>query len=255
MSGYIIAPINLTERQMLIYMCLYKRCNFENMQTDMTISQIRTGIKIVDLTEKIIYNEIQKMIKLGYLSVIAKARKGHAPTYKIIKVNEIGKPKVNQGETKEKSKVGDCNSLSVVEGSDMETIGKPKVCTINEKEKEKDNIYSLVIEKLNKTAFTKFKYSSQKTKSLINARVREGFSVDDFEKVIDIKAKEWIGTDMEKYLRPQTLFGTKFESYLNQKEKTPIGVGASTSKKYNYNNSICKNKNNNTQEIIEHKFV
>jgi hypothetical protein len=39
---------------------------------------------------------------------------------------------------------------------------------------------------------------------------------DDFKSVIDKKSKEWLGTNMERYLRPDTLFGTKFESYLNQ---------------------------------------
>ena len=46
--------------------------------------------------------------------------------------------------------------------------------------------------------------------------------VDDFKKVIDTKAAEWLGTDMEKFLRPQTLFGSKFESYLNQKSGNRI---------------------------------
>ena len=47
--------------------------------------------------------------------------------------------------------------------------------------------------------------------------MNEGFTVDDFKKVIDNKSAEW-GKDskMSKYLRPETLFGTKFESYLNQ---------------------------------------
>ena len=40
--------------------------------------------------------------------------------------------------------------------------------------------------------------------------------LDDFKSVIDKKSKEWLGTNMERYLRPDTLFGTKFESYLNQ---------------------------------------
>ena len=42
------------------------------------------------------------------------------------------------------------------------------------------------------------------------------FTVEDFKTVIDKKSLEWMGTEREKYLRPQTLFGTKFESYLNQ---------------------------------------
>ena len=48
--------------------------------------------------------------------------------------------------------------------------------------------------------------------------MNEGFTLADFEKVIDIKTDEWKGTDNDKYIRPETLFGTKFESYLNQKE-------------------------------------
>ena len=50
----------------------------------------------------------------------------------------------------------------------------------------------------------------------INARLKEGFTVEDFKTVIDKKVDEWKGTELEQYLRPDTLFGTKFESYLNQ---------------------------------------
>ena len=49
------------------------------------------------------------------------------------------------------------------------------------------------------------------------ARLNEGYSLDDFKQVIEKKVNEWKGTEMEKYLRPETLFGTKFENYLNQK--------------------------------------
>ena len=44
-----------------------------------------------------------------------------------------------------------------------------------------------------------------------------GANDDDFG--IDKKCVEWMNTDMQKYLRPETLFGTKFESYLNQQVK------------------------------------
>ena len=55
--------------------------------------------------------------------------------------------------------------------------------------------------------------------------IPEGFTKEDFIKVIDNKVNEWLGTDMERYLRPETLFGIKFEGYLNQKKKTPkLGV-------------------------------
>ena len=65
-------------------------------------------------------------------------------------------------------------------------------------------------------AGTKYKSNTAKTKQLINARLNEGFTLEDFKTVIDKKCVEWSGTEFEKFLRPNTLFGTKFESYLNQ---------------------------------------
>lgn len=74
-----------------------------------------------------------------------------------------------------------------------------------------------IIDYLNSKIGTHYRATTRKTQSLIKARMNEGFTVDDFKKVIDNKSAEW-GKDskMNKYLRPETLFGTKFESYLNQ---------------------------------------
>lgn len=78
-------------------------------------------------------------------------------------------------------------------------------------------MYDEVVSYLNEKAGTNYRSSTPKTQSLIRARVSEGFTVEDFKVVIDKKCTEWTGTDMEKYLRPETLFGSKFESYLNAK--------------------------------------
>lgn len=72
-----------------------------------------------------------------------------------------------------------------------------------------------VIQRLNEKAGTKYRESTESTVRHIKARFNDGFSLDDFFTVIDKKVAEWKGTDMEKYLRPETLFGSKFESYLN----------------------------------------
>jgi uncharacterized phage protein (TIGR02220 family) len=76
-----------------------------------------------------------------------------------------------------------------------------------------------IISYLNEKAGTKYRASGNKTQRLIKARFNNGFNIADFKKVIDTKTAEWSGTDMAKYLRPETLFGTKFESYLNQEVK------------------------------------
>lgn len=74
-----------------------------------------------------------------------------------------------------------------------------------------------IISHLNQVCGTDYKPSSKKTIGFIEARFREGFTVDNFKTVIDKKYAEWGRDDkMCKFLRPETLFGTKFESYLNQ---------------------------------------
>lgn len=87
-----------------------------------------------------------------------------------------------------------------------------------DRDKERDKDTENIISFLNSTTGSKYKASTDKTRRLIAARLAEGFTVDDFKAVITKKAKEWQGTDMAQYLRPETLFGTKFEGYLNQPE-------------------------------------
>ena len=78
------------------------------------------------------------------------------------------------------------------------------------------NLYIEVLAHLNERAGTSYKHTSKATQGHINARLAEGFTVEDFKTVIDKKCNEWLGdSKMEKYLRPETLFGNKFESYLN----------------------------------------
>lgn len=77
--------------------------------------------------------------------------------------------------------------------------------------------YKNIIDYLNEKAGTNFRASSKDTQKHINARLSESYTVDDFKAVIDKKCAEWIGTEYEQYLRPSTLFGTKFENYLNAK--------------------------------------
>ena len=85
-----------------------------------------------------------------------------------------------------------------------------------------------VVDYLNEKAGTKYKPTTPKTQKLIHAREKEGFTLDDFKTVINKKCAEWLHDgDMVRYLRPETLFGTKFESYLNQKEVNNDGRRAS----------------------------
>lgn len=89
-------------------------------------------------------------------------------------------------------------------------------------EEKKENINSElckeIIDYLNEKTNKKYRANNKETQRHINARVNDGYKLEDFKKVIDEKCNEWKNTSMDLYLRPNTLFGNKFESYLNQKE-------------------------------------
>ena len=75
-----------------------------------------------------------------------------------------------------------------------------------------------IISYLNQKTGKDFRHNTRATVKLVEARLNDGYSVDDFKKVIDNKCAEWLGTEQAQYLRPETLFApSHFESYLNQK--------------------------------------
>ena len=120
--------------------------------------------------------------------------------------------------TEELSKLTtDKNNVYTLDTTCIHSIDKN---SIEYKKSSVDNaLLNEIVDYLNQKANTKYKSTTNKTKTLINARFNEGFTKEDFIKVIDNKTKEWLNDEkMCKFLRPETLFGTKFESYLNQKQ-------------------------------------
>ena len=73
-----------------------------------------------------------------------------------------------------------------------------------------------VISYLNLKAKKNFKVDTASHQKFIKARLKEGYVIEDFKKVVDIMVAKWKGTEYEQYLQPQTLFGNKMDNYLNQ---------------------------------------
>ena len=74
-----------------------------------------------------------------------------------------------------------------------------------------------IIDYLNKRTGKKYSVKTKKTAQLVHKLLDNGFTVEDFERVIDIKCKQWLNNEkMNQYLRPRTLFSEKFEDYLNE---------------------------------------
>lgn len=92
-----------------------------------------------------------------------------------------------------------------------------------DKQKSQKIPYEKIIDYLNRKTNSHYRPTSKATKRLIKARYNEGFTDADFKTVIDKKCTEWLqDANMAQYLRPETLFGTKFEAYLNQPDTGPI---------------------------------
>ena len=102
--------------------------------------------------------------------------------------------------------------VKIFNGGGKEILPNNKRDNISIKNKD---IYIAVLNHLNQKANKAYKPTSKATQGHINARLSEGFTLEDFYAVIDKKCAEWLGGKMEQYLRPETLFGVKFESYLN----------------------------------------
>ena len=237
MKRYGLIPIdqkdmNIYEREILIL--LYRYSNFNTNITGYTVGQlVASSDKVLGLTTQKVRTILKNLEKKGYIEFLTSGSKGKESTLKItIKQQLFNNNVTNISE-----------QLQQVEGGKQQQSNN-NVTTLSKKKEKDNNIYSLVIDYLNKKANTNYRPTTKNTQSFINARVKEGYTVEDFKKVIDSKSKEWLNTDFEKYLRPTTLFGTKFENYLNEaNKKTPIAVGAEN-KNIKVNPSIC----NNTQK-------
>ena len=81
---------------------------------------------------------------------------------------------------------------------------------------QENQVIESIVDYLNLKCGTNYKSDNPETRQLIRARLSEKYSFEDFRTVVDKKVNDWIGTDYAKYLRPQTLFGKNFDTYLNQ---------------------------------------
>lgn len=112
-------------------------------------------------------------------------------------------------------KVETVNPENEVTSPKVKVPRQPKVKPITN-----DDLILEIVNFLNECTGKSYKANSKLAILNINARLKEGYTKDDFIKVISVKSTKWLGTKWEDYLTPNTLFGNKFESYLNENINT-----------------------------------
>lgn len=126
--------------------------------------------------------------------------------------------------------LGWCDEFHKGSEADFTTLVKPtshkknNIKEQNNRTTNKDSLadaehhipYEEIIDYLNQKTGAHYKASSKANQRLIQARWHEGYTLQDFKTVINNKAFEWqTSPKMWRYMRPATLFSSKFDDYLN----------------------------------------
>ena len=167
--------------------------------------------ELYDVSETSISKWISSLVKAGYICLEIDKEKGNTRLIYLKEVyNKTSRPIEEKLKTPIEEKLKHNNTIPNTTNSSTFNIDI-KATPLEA------SIIREIIDYLNSKAGTNYKTTTPKTRTLIKARLKEGFTLDDFYTVIDKKVLLW-GKDikMQAYLRPETLFSPKFESYLNE---------------------------------------
>lgn len=184
--------------------------------TDEMLSSIfKRDIKVIQLALSIFKN-------LGMVEIVDNAFyltnwELHQNAEKLAKIKE--QTRIRVAKHRENARIGNANSVTEALHDSYSNATDNISSSYSDESSSisslKDNKYKDIIDYLNEKSKKHFRVVTQ-TKKLIDVRLKEGFLIDDFYRVIDNQCDKWLSDPkMNDYLRPQTLFGTKFESYLN----------------------------------------
>lgn len=215
------AKVKLNGTQFKIIMIVWRFTDgFQRESHELSVSFISNAIQSDVRTVK---REINKLIELNIIKVV---REATFNTTRIISFNKDYNRWLAISHVGGNYSPDDKSSKKVV-GNQFKSGGQlptqerklNKGLKKDVESEEENRPYKEIIDHLNNKTNAKYRHTTKATQRLIGARLNEGYTLNDFKKVIDIKADDWLNDKkMSMYLRPETLFnGTKFESYLNQR--------------------------------------
>lgn len=215
-QGFMINDLKLKGNELLVYSCIY---GFSQVKNQWFTGSIKYLTEWTGASRTTIISILKDFVKRGLLIKQDEIING----VKFCKYRAITK-NTTSTEIVPPNKKFNIGSTEITLGGYKNLTGGSTEIVPNNIEHNIDNnlvnnidIYSEAVDYLNEKAGTKYKSNSKNTTKHIKARLNDGYTLEDFKSVIDKKCSEWLNTDMEKYLCPDTLFGSKFEKYLNQK--------------------------------------
>lgn len=239
---YVIIPVGILDNAdlspseiYLITQILRRQSEFETF----TVADLKTVLK---LSENTIRYGMLKLTECGYLSkgeakgtwmlnkdeidasepqnLILNTSKSDAQSLKICgEEKEEERSKEEDKEYIYNNTLSDSNSLKIQENEKEKEIPKKEKDGLEELPERFSKEYREIINYLNEKTGKKYSAKSRVNQGHMSARLKEGFTVEDFKKVIDTKCFQWKDDPkMSQFLRPETLFSTKFDRYLNEEK-------------------------------------
>ena len=182
---------------------------FNNKIVVLKAGQLLTGRKKLSKETGIKETQVYKILK--YLEMEQQIEQQKTNKFTIITIRNWDKYQVKEQQIEQPS-----DNQATTKRQPSDTYKNDK----NVKNVKNSKLYGEIIDYLNEKAGKRYKSSNGNIK-WISARLNDGFVLEDFKKVIDIKTAKWKGDiKWDKFLRPETLFGNKFDGYLNEKDIT-----------------------------------
>lgn len=191
----------------------------------LTHKKMLEDLPLLDITKRACIDRMQKLVEFEILEYKLVKEGGTFSLYcfgknyiNLVRSTDAGGMQSNSTGGMQSNDIGVCSQPhnkdnSIIDSSITDPSIKP---------------YSIIVDYLNSKAGTHYKATSKDTQRHINARLKEGYKVDDFMRVVDNMWTAWKSTEWEQYMRPSTLFGSKFENYLNRKPQVKKGAAVNS---------------------------
>ena len=184
---------------------------------------IRGEVVEVEPTVSAIFESIRPMLDRDHEKYIKKVER----------INELNAKRQNDIKTKSERSRDDIVTKSTRSRDDIVGVNVNDNVNVLSKDNIKEHVgnpdtfdrdIKEIVDYLNQKTQSNFKPKTEETRKSIRARLKEGYTVDDFKRVIDSKSSDWSDSErMREYLRPSTLFRpANFEAYLNEANRPKV---------------------------------
>lgn len=232
-----LSDLNLKGTDLLVYAIIYGFCQVEGHCFHGSLKYLQEW---TNCTKPCVIGALNNLVESGLL-VKETSGFGQPNKYYVNKIYQYEDDMVNNLNPNGKEILPDDGKKSLPNNLELNNIDNNKY---NVKLQEFNNIKE-IITYMNSVCGTSFRSNSSLTQRSIKARLKEGFTLDDFKLVIDYKFEEWgkkpilfsNGKLSDTYLRPATLFGNKFETYLYEanNEAKPINNKKVAEENFDFN--------------------